>query len=186
MIKLYRDEDLWEAVIQRRRILAVYFSVCFAYLAGLVSLVAYYISLPYEDPNTTWVICVTSAITALFLFFSFPYLGIKYKRVNSYCKMLKFISIGLKEYSVAPFLEIDDWINRDGVDVNVANFSVKGIKRNETMIRSIYVDGEKPFPPFREGDTVKMVSQGNLLIEYEITERKQEIPEEQAIGEKGE
>ena len=36
------------------------------------------------------------------------------------------------------------------------------------MIRQIYVDGEKDFPPFEEGEEVRFVSQGNLLIEYEI------------------
>ncbi len=185
MIKLYRDEDLYDAVLQRRRILGVFFGVLGAYLAGLIALIVYYISLPFEDPNATWVIWVTGILTTLFLFFSFPFMGIKFKRCNSYCKMLKFISVGLKEYSVSPFLEIDDWVNRDGVDVNVANFAVKGVKRNETMIRSIYVDGEKPFPPFREGDIVKMISQGNLLIEYEIERRKEEVPQTEEI-EKGE
>ena len=82
--------------------------------------------------------------------------------------MLRFITVGLKEYSVAPFAGIEDWTTRDGVDVNVATFRVHNIKRDEDMIRQIYVDGEKDFPPFEEGEEVRFVSQGNLLIEYEI------------------
>ena len=38
------------------------------------------------------------------------------------------------------------------------------------MIRQIYVDGEKDFPPFEEGQSVRVISQGNLLIEYEIVD----------------
>ena len=38
----------------------------------------------------------------------------------------------------------------------------------------IYVDGEKDFPPFEEGQQVRIVSQGNLLIEYEILSQDKE------------
>ena len=88
--------------------------------------------------------------------------------------MLKFISLGLKESAVLPFAGIDDWLTHDGVDVNVANFQVRNIKRDEEMIRQIYVDGEKDFPPFEEGHQVRIVSQGNLLIEYEILSQDKE------------
>lgn len=171
MIKIYQDRDLWEAVMQRRRILAVFFAVTGVFLAALVAFVVYYIMLPYQDPNATWVIAVTCVITALYLMFVFPYMGICFKRSNAYYKMLKFISMGLKEYSVVPFEGIDDWTTHDGVDVNVALFSVRNIKRDETMTRQIFVDGEKDFPDFEEGKYAKLISQGNLLIEYELTDR---------------
>lgn len=167
MIKLYSDADLWSAYHQKRRLLSIYIAVCAVCLAAVVALVVYYISLPYADPNQTWVIAVTCVIVALFLIFSFPFMGISYKRVRNYCKMLKNISVGLKEYSVLPFAGIEDWTTHDWVDVNVATFRVKNVKRDEEMIRQIFIDGEKDFPPFREGERVKLVSHGNLLIEYE-------------------
>ena len=73
-----------------------------------------------------------------------------------------------------PFEGIEDWTTRDGVDVNVALFRVRHIKRDEEMVRQIYIDGEKDFPPFEEEDMVRVVSQGNLLIEYEILSRSEE------------
>ena len=88
--------------------------------------------------------------------------------------MLRYISLGLKEGAVAPFEEVDDWTTRDGVDVNVADFSVPNVKRDGTMTRQVYVDGEKDFPPFEAGMTVRMVTQGNLLLEYEILENHSE------------
>ncbi|MGN0822337.1 MAG: hypothetical protein ACI4NG_01040 [Candidatus Gallimonas sp.] len=188
MIKLYSDEDYWNAVVQRRRILGLFFALCAAYLAFVIAMFAYFVSLPYEDPNQGWVRWTTYGVTAVLICFLFPYMGIKFKRSNSYCKMLRFISVGLKECSVAPFAEIDDWTTRDGVDVNVANFTVRGAKRDETMIRAIYVDGEKEYPPFRPGDTVRFVSQGNLLIAYEIlsrveTEHSEENGTEEIVAE---
>lgn len=170
MIKIYSDRDLWEAALQRRKILGGFLAATGIFVSGLIALVVYYILLPYNDPNGTWVIAVTSVLTALYLIFTFPYMGISFKRCNAYCKMLKFISVGLKEYSVVPFEGIDDWRTHDGVDVNVANFSVRNIKRDETMTRQIYVDGEKDFPPFEEGKYARIISQGNLLIEYELLE----------------
>ncbi len=168
MTRLYTDADLYAAYMQRRRILGVFFAVTGVYAAAFIGLLVYYIMLPYEDPNQDWVIGVTCALTALYIIFLFPYMGISFKRCNAYCKMLKFISVGLKEYTVAPFAGVDDWTTRDGVDVNVATFRVHNYKRDEDMIRQIYVDGEKDFPPFEEGKTVRLISQGNLLIEYEM------------------
>ncbi len=169
MTQLYSDRDLYDAYRQRRRLLCGFFAVLTVYLAGVAALVTYYVLLPYNDPNESWVIAVTSVLTGLFIIFCFPYMGISFKRCNAYYKMLKFISRGLKEYSVLPFLGIDDWTTRDRVDVNVATFAVKNVKRDEEMTRQIYVDGEKDFPGFREGEYTRLVSQGNLLIAYEFT-----------------
>lgn len=173
MTKLYSDRDLLAAHAQKRRILGIFLGVLAVYFLALVGFTVYYIMLPYADPNGTWVIVVTSVLTALFIAFAFPYMGISYKRCRAYCKMLRYISLGLKEGAVAPFEEVDDWTTRDGVDVNVADFSIPNVKRDGTMTRQVYVDGEKDFPPFEEGDVVRMVTQGNLLLEYEIIQKQE-------------
>ena len=168
MTRLYDDSDLWDAVAQKRKILGVFLGVTGGYLIGLVGFTVWYVLLPYAAPEGKWIIAATCVLTALYMMFSFPWMGIKFKRSRAYCKMLKFISLGLKEYTVAPFEGIDDWTTHDGVDVNVATFSVRNVKRDEVMTRQIYVDGEKDFPPFEAGQSVRLVTQGNLLIEYEI------------------
>lgn len=168
MIQLYKDEDLWDAFRQRRRLLGVFLSVTFFFVAGLVTVAVLYTMLPYNDPSGKWYIVGASVLTALYMFFSFPFMGICFKRSNAYCKMLKYISVGLKEYTVAPFEGIEDWMTHDGVDVNVAVFSVPNPKRDEMMVRQIYVDGEKDYPPFQVGQRARMILQGNLLIEYEL------------------
>lgn len=174
MTKLYSDDDLWNAYMQRRRILSVFIAVTFVWLAATVGLLIYFIMLPYKDPNQTWVKLLSYGIVALYILFAFPYMGICYHRSNCYYKTLRFINFGIKEYSVMPFEGIEDWTTRDGVDVNVALFRVRHIKRDEEMVRQIYIDGEKDFPPFEEEDMVRVVSQGNLLIEYEILSRSEE------------
>lgn len=168
MVKLYCDRDLWEAVRQYRKLLAGFLIATAVFIAGFAAFLTYYILLPYNDPNGTWTIAATCCLVALYMCFAFPYMGISFKRSRAYVKMLKFITVGLKEATVAPFLGIEDWTTHDGVDVNVALFSVKNIKRDELMTRQIFVDGEKDFPAFVEGRSAKIVSQGNLLIEYEL------------------
>ena len=168
MIRLYKDSDMWDAHRQRKRILLGFYVATALFLAGFIAVFVYYLGLPYNDPNKTWATAVACIIVALYIIFLFPYIGICFKRVHAYYRMLKFISRGLKEYSVAPFDGIEDWTTVDGVDVNVATFRVHNYKRDEDMVRQIYIDGEKDFPPFEEGQSVRMISQGNLLIEYEI------------------
>lgn len=174
MIKLYSDEDLWNAVGQKRRLLAIFFGVFAVWLAAVVGCAVWYAMLPYEDYMQPWVIVIACVITALFFMFAFPFMGISYKRCKAYVKMLKFFSEGLKECFTAPFEGVNDWITHDGVDVNVGDFSVPNIKRDGMMTRQVYVDGEKDFPPFREGVKAKMVVQGNILLEYEILENEEE------------
>lgn len=170
MTRLYRDVDLWNAYKQRKRILSGFFIATGLFLAGFFAVFIYFLMLPYEDPNGTWATAVACILAALYIIFLFPYMGICFKRANAYFRMLRYISVGLKEYTVAPFSGIEDWTTVDGVDVNVATFRVHNYKRDEDMIRQIYVDGEKDFPPFEEGQSVRMISQGNLLIEYEIVD----------------
>ena len=174
MVKLYSEEDLWNAVMQRRKLLAIFFSVLVVWLAGFACCIAWYVLLPYKASIGKWVIVITCVWTALFIMFSFPFMGISFKRCNAYVRALKFLSTGIKDYCVAPFEGIDDWTTHDGVDVNVADFSVPNVKRDGMMTRQVYVDGEKDFPPFEEGKRVGFVTQGNLLVEYELIDDAEE------------
>ena len=172
MTKIYNDNDLWDCFKQRRIILGVFLGITFLYVAAFAGFLTAFILLPYQDPNGTWIQIVLSVVTAIYIIFCFPYMGICFKRSNAYCKMMKFISIGLKECSCLPFEGIDDWTTHDGVDVNVALFTMRNRKTEEDMSRQIYIDGEKDFPPFEEGDRVRLITQGNLLIEYEIVTKE--------------
>lgn len=151
MTNLYTDEDLRLASKQRNRLLSVYIAICVAYVVFLAAMLGYYISLPYQDEAGIWVQVVTCAVTVLFIFFSFPYMGICFKRCNAYYRMMKFISVGLKEGTVLPFEEVDDWTVWDGVDVNVANFTVYDkVKRKKSSAISMWT-AKRIFRPFRRG-----------------------------------
>ena len=173
-IKLYSDEDLWNAVQPKRRLLVIFFAALGVWLLSVVGCAVWYAMLPYKDSMQKWVIVIVCAITAIFFMFAFPFMGISYKRSKAYVKMLRFFSEGLKEHCVAPFEGVNDWITHDGVDVNVADFSIPNLKRDGMMTRQIYIDGEKDFPPFKEGEKARLIVQGNILLEYEILESAEE------------
>ncbi len=174
MTFLYQDGDLYAAAAQRRRILWIFYAVTALFAGGFVALTVCYTQLPYGDPNGGWMTALTCILAAVYVLFAFPYLGIPFKRCNSYYKMLKGVSSGRKENFAAPFAGIEDWTVWDGVDVNVATFEVKNIKREEVMLRHIYVDGERDFPPFEEGKSARLITQGNLLLAYELLEEEKE------------
>ncbi len=182
MEMFYTDADLYGAVMQKRRILAVFYAVTAVCLAAFIWLIVYYVGLPYEDPNQDWTMALACIDVGLYVIFCFIYMGICFKRSHAYCKMLMTISEGLKEYAKLPFLGIDDWTTRDGVDVNVALFAAKNIKRDEEMVRQIYVDGEKDFPAFTVGKYARLITNGNLLIGYELTDELKEEEREAPVS----
>lgn len=174
MVKLYSDADLYEAVIQKRKLLAVFLSVTAVWFCAVLAFTVWYSQLPYQDPLGVWLLVICCVLTAAYIIFAFPFMGICYKRSRNYCKLLRDISFGAKEYARLPYLDFDNWTVYAGVDFNVALFGTTSIKRDEALIRQIYIDGEKEFPPFRTGQTVQFVSHGNVLIEYEIIADEEE------------
>ena len=119
------------------------------------------------------------ALTAIFVIFSFVYLGIPFKRVNRYYKMTLNMIHGLKETFVASFLEYDQGIrDKDGVDYKSLIFIEWNKYKEEFYERRVLVPYEKPFPEFKENQVIKFITQGNVLYSYEI------LPDQASVKEK--
>ena len=74
----------------------------------------------------------------------------------------------MKQVNNSIFLRYEEPELRDGVDFYVLIFSEWSKKKSEYMDRKIYCDKEKPLPVFQKGDEVCYLTQGNVIIEYEI------------------
>lgn len=176
---VYNDADFMSAVAQRKKILGVFFAVTFAYVAFCVGWMIYFISLPYSDPMQAlpkWMIWVA---TALYVIFLFPYMGIKYHRVNRYYRLLYTISEGIKNEEkcyFAYFAEKD--LQKECVDVISCVFKTWNKKKQEWMEREVYFDVEKEWPDLEQGDFVHYVVQSNFLIRYEVLQRQALTAEE--------
>lgn len=166
MIDVYNDEDLLSAYKQYKRIIGVYVLVAAVYAAFVAATIIYYISLPYKDSAQTTVKVIFGVVTAAFILFSYPYLGIKLRRIKAYYRLLSGVSAGYKNTDVAYFSHIDDWEDYDRVDVNVLVFKKWNGKKREWDERKLYIDAEKDVPEFRENEEVRVVTFGNIIVQY--------------------
>ena len=176
---IYKDADFLAAVTQRKRVFGVFLTVTLVYLAFCIGWLIYYIGLPYNDPMQAlpkWMVWIAST---LYMVFTFPFMGIKYHRVNRYYKLLYTISEGIKSEEkcyFAFFAEKD--LQKESVDVVSCVFKTWNKKKQEWMEREVYFDVEKEWPDLEQGDFVRYVVQSNFLIRYEVLQRQALTAEE--------
>lgn len=174
MIEYYTDAELVSAKQQKKKTLIIYFIVLGVYVLATVAFFIYYLTLPYSGyKDTAHTISLVKwghySLTAIFVVFSFIYLGIVYKRVKRYYKMCVHLSTGLKETTVANFIEYDETVqDKDGVDFKSLVFLEWNKYKQEFFERKVLVFYEKPFPEIPIQANVSFVTQGNVLVSYEI------------------
>lgn len=176
---VYSDADFLAVIKQRKKVLGVFWGVTLAYAALCVGMLIYYIGLPYnaaEQALPKWLVWIASALYVIFLF---PYMGIKYHRVNCYYKLLYTISEGIKNEEkcyFAFFAEKD--LQKENVDVISCVFKTWNAKKQEWMEREVYFDVEKDWPDLEQGDLVRYVVQSNFLVRYDVLVRQALTAEE--------
>ena len=172
MVSVYNDADYLAVYKQKKKIFWVFMSVTAVYLAFCVAWWIYYMGLPYKHSNQGWVKACVYVVSALYIIFAFPYLGIKYSRCRRYYKMLTYVSIGLKNEEKNYFYCFEEQtLQKDNIDVCSCVFETWSKKKQEWMEREVYADAEKPLPELGEGDLVRYVAQSNILVQYEILEK---------------
>ncbi|MBO4251083.1 MAG: hypothetical protein J5911_00285 [Clostridia bacterium] len=174
MTEYYTEADLSAARKQRKRTLVFFYIVLGLFVATSVALFVYYRTLPYESyGDTASKIALLKGIhyslTALFVVFAFIYLGIKFKRVNRYYKLCRNMSSGLREQYTGSFFEYDDKLqDKDGVDFKALVFIEWNKYKKDFFERKVLVFYEKPFPEIPLKANVSYITQGNVLVSYEI------------------
>ena len=172
MQTIYSDKDFLDVTKQRARILGVFFAVTAAYLIFCVAWLIYYIGLPYADPMQALPKACILVASGLYVIFVFPFMGIKYHRVNKYRKFLFYVSEGRKYEETCYFVGFAKTdLQKDNVDVISCIFKTWNKKKCEWMEREVYFDVEKEWPDLERGDLVHYVVQSNFLIQYEVLER---------------
>lgn len=169
MTEYFLESDFLAAKKQRKFVLTVYFIILAVYLVSSVCFFLWYRTLPYQSPTITTVKLIHYSVTAVMVIFSFIYLGIPYKRVNKYYKLTFNLKTGIRETSTGSFFEYDETLqDKDGVDFKSLVFIEWNKYKNDFFERKVLVFEEKPFPELEENQNVRYVTQGNVLISYEI------------------
>ena len=170
---VYEDKDFLAVIAQRKRILGVFFAVTAVYAAFCIGWLIYFIGLPYADPGQALPQWLVGIATVLYVVFLFPFMGIKFHRVNRYYKLLYTISEGIKGEEKCYFAFFAEKnVQKEYVDVVSCVFKTWNKKKQEWMEREVYIDVEKDWPDLEQGDFVHYVVQSNFLIRYEVLERQ--------------
>jgi len=169
MENYFVEQDYIKARQQRKKVLLGYFIVLFVYIAISAGMFAWYLTLPYASPTIGTVKLIQYPVSGVFVIFSFIYLGIPFKRVNRYYRMTYNLLTGIKETTTGSFFEYDETLqDKDGVDFKSLIFLEWNKYKKDFFERKVLVFDERPFPEFKENTNVRYVTQGNVLISYEI------------------
>ena len=169
MTQFFCNDQYLMAKKQRNVTLAIYLIILGVYLFISVGLWLWFRTMPYMADEITTVKLIHYPLTFVFVIFSFIYLGIKYRRVNKYYKLTNNLIVGLKETSTGSFFECDESLRtKDGVDFKSLVFIEWNKYKDDFYERHVLVLREMEFPKFEENQNVRYVTQGNVLISYEI------------------
>ena len=169
MTDYFVEKYYLDAKKQRKMVLTVYFIILAVYLVASVACYWWYRTLPYMSGKITTVKIIHYTLTGIMVIFSFVYLGIPYKRVNRYYKLTHNLMTGIRETSTGSFFEYDESLqDKDGVDFKSLVFIEWNKYKNDFFERKVLVFDEMPFPELEENQNVRYVTQGNVLISYEI------------------
>lgn len=171
MIDYFVKSEYEKAKRQKTRVLLGYLAVLAVFTAFAVYMLIFYIRLPYESPKISTVKWIVYPITIVFVFFSFLYLGIPFKKIKRYVNFCHNLVFGLKEETTAEFFEYLDVLqDKDGVDCKSLVFLEWNERKKDYFERKVLVFNEREFPEIPEKARVKFITQGNFLISYEIIE----------------
>ena len=169
MTTYFHEEELTSVKKQRKNCLIAYFIVLGIYIIASACTFVWYLTLPYQSPKIATVKLIEYPLTGVFVIFSFIFLGIKFKRVNKYYKLCLHLVEGIKETYTGNFFEYDETVQvKDGVDFKSLVFIEWNKYKNDFFERKVLVFNEKPFPEIPEKANVTYVTQGNVLLSYEI------------------
>lgn len=172
LVTVYNDADLLSAYKQKNRTLGVFWGITCAYALTCIAMLIYHISLPYASKLDVIPKTITSILSAIYVVVIFPFMSIKYSRVQKYVTMLSFLSTGLKMTETEYFYTFrQQTLQKDNIDVLSCVFATWNKKKEEWFEREIYADMEKEQPDFGGGDLIRYVTQSNILVQYEILQR---------------
>ncbi|MBQ9117683.1 MAG: hypothetical protein IJY11_00575 [Clostridia bacterium] len=170
MVSIYSDADYEAALQQKKRIWLVFWIVTLVYLAFCIAWVVYYTTLPvYPKEDLVLPQAMVYGGTAVYILFTVPFVGIKLSRVRKYCKMMGFLSLGIKNVEENYFMGFyKQQMQKDNVDVISCVFRTWNKRRKDWTEREVYLDNEQEWPEMERGDYVRYVVQSNFIIQYKV------------------
>ena len=172
MINLYTEKDYEDAVKLKKKLLTIYFIVFGVLFVASAIIFTAYMLMPYPSTmeltaKKNLYIFLDSAISVVFILFSFVYLCVPYRRVKYYVRMLDDMKTGEKVTNEGTFMQNDTKIVEERfVEYKLMTVLEWSDKTQEYMRRNILVDKEKEMPNLKNGDIVRYITHANTLMAY--------------------
>lgn len=177
MIELYDGSEYPREKAAKKRFLTIWLILLGLVVAFDIAMMVWLSTLPYESPMAIWPKAAGILLSCLFAFFSMPFLAIKYHRMRFYTKMLGYLETGLREGSVGELKQFSSAVEvREGVDYHTMITFEYNERKREYFERKVLIDCEKPLPDIQPGEIVHYITQGNILVSYEILPRPENEP----------
>ncbi len=177
MTQVYTGEEYIAERKLQKRFLHVWLGLLGAVVAVVIACLIINALLPYKSPIAVYPRAAAYIISIIFALLSYPFLAVKYTRMKNYVKILKHIQDGLKEGWTGEFIEFNRAVEvKEGVDFYSMTTYEFNSHKDEYFIRKVLLDRERPMPELNEGDMVHYITQGNILVAYEVIPRPQDEP----------
>ena len=165
----FSQEELNKVKNQRKKHLIIYYSSLVVFAIFTLGNILWYCTLPYKSPTILTVELIQYLVSALFVIYTFLYLGIVYRRVNKYFRVLVDLEKNKKELYSGSFIGYDESMHEhNGVDFKTLTFLEWNKYKKDFFERKVLIPCEKQFPEFTENTNVRYITQSNILISYEI------------------
>lgn len=169
MVNIYSSEDFEIVKKQKRKIFVIFWCSFAVLLAINIAVLVFYALQEYNTPLKTPLILINILSCSIFAIIFYPIMAIKYRRTKMYYKMLYYFEHGIRREGTNVFVRVDSSVTeKDGVDFINLVFLQWSDKKQEYFERNILLDIEKPIPDFSKGDMIHHITQGNILIAYEL------------------
>lgn len=168
-MEYFKEQFCIDSRKQKNKYLTIYLIVVALYLIASIIILVEFIRLPYGSPKISTIKWIQHSISAVFIIFSFLFLGIPYKRASKYYKLSLEILFGRKETSEGAFYKYDNTLQyNQGVDFTTLVFVEWNQSKKDYFERKVLVFTDQPLPEFAENDIVEYVTHSNILVSYKI------------------
>lgn len=169
MIEYFKQEYLLEITKQKKKEMTIYLIILGLYFLISAGLFYWYMTLPYKSSQILTIKLIHYPLTIIMFVFSIIWLAIKYKRTyKTYVTAYNLLHVK-NQTSEGSFLEYDERVeDKDGVDYKALVFLEWNKFKNDYFERKVLVFEQLPLPEIPENAKVRYVTQGNVLIRYEI------------------
>lgn len=173
MINLYSEEDYTKINKLRNKYLLIYIISLIAAVFIEICLLVYYSTRPFGTSLETPLLVIILTFGGLFTAFSVVYLTIPYGRIVRYRDIIIDFLDNEKITSEVTALKYDYNLTvKYGVDFYRLNVLEWSDEEDDYVERSILIDNEIKNLEINEGDILTIVTTSNMLIGYEIINRK--------------